>query len=124
MDPLSTPPAPNVDIISPSEGSSVLGGSMTFEWMRSGTFQDGDHVHVMLDGPGPYVAVYGTDNRNHTFDGIGAGTHTLTVSIVNALHTSNFCSQQPIYHPLTGTTTTGCDVLRSMLMGVYLLVMH
>jgi len=71
--------APTVNILSPTDGSTVTSTTVTVEW--SGSDNNGiDHYEVRLDG-GSWINV-GT-NTNHTFTDLSQGSHIVDVKAID-----------------------------------------
>jgi len=68
--------SPIVTITNPSDGSTIIGGTVTVEWTGSEGGSGIDHYEIKIDD-GSWIDV-GTDT-NYTFTGLSEGDHTVYV---------------------------------------------
>lgn len=108
---------PTVSIASPADGATIVGDSVTVNWLSGGDLTDADHVHLRLDTG---TMVMRPDlNGSYTFTGVAPGAHTLSVRLVDANHTNlsnpeatdsiSFTTQAVVMSPPTVTITAPAD---------------
>ncbi len=75
-------PNANVRILSPVQGATIQGRTVTIEYRVSGVGHN--HVHVQLDGEGHLSVSPGSNS--YTFTDVEPGLHQVTMSLANSKH--------------------------------------
>jgi len=81
--PVQPTPA-TIDVISPTEGQVISDSAVTVQWASTGDLSQVSHVHLQLDDQ-PIVMQMNLDG-SYTFTDLAAGSHTLHVNLVDAIH--------------------------------------
>ncbi|KQW52750.1 hypothetical protein ASC77_00025 [Nocardioides sp. Root1257] len=97
-----------VRLTAPAPGEAVAGTDVTVRYAKAGDWKpdDGQHVHLSLDG-GPTKMDFDVDgDQSYTFPGVPGGPHTVTAVVANASHV-----EQPDSGGSVSFTSTAADTV-------------